>query len=237
MNANKMALDALEKARWAIESMKQEAETGGVGDEEMLRYAVEHISQQGLDAGMAIREAMAALAVQNYTVAPQGSPTVAEPARALKAVQVEPVAYCVYFPDDQRQEFCQDLDELIDDLTNCRYEVMPLFATPQEAVPKIKAVQVEPEPSGCVVNGTFYSLTQIQWLERNDEKHDKRTLVYTTPQSAMQVEPASATVLEADRCFGETLASNLDKIGILGAGDKTAIVAASFIRRLIAQPS
>ena len=45
----------------------------------------------------------------------------------------EPVAYCVYFPTEQRREYCDDLDDLIDDLTNLKHEITPLYAAPQVA--------------------------------------------------------------------------------------------------------
>jgi hypothetical protein len=47
---------------------------------------------------------------------------------------VQPVAYCVYFPNDQRQDFCEDLDDLMDDLTNCRHEITPLYSNPQPVI-------------------------------------------------------------------------------------------------------
>ena len=58
---------ALEEARSAINSMKVEAETAGQGDEQMMLEACETISNEGLQADMAIRAALAS--------APQPSPT------------------------------------------------------------------------------------------------------------------------------------------------------------------
>ena len=46
---------ALEEARSAINSMKVEAETAGQGDEQMMLEACETISNEGLQADMAIR--------------------------------------------------------------------------------------------------------------------------------------------------------------------------------------
>ena len=44
----------------------------------------------------------------------------------------EPVAWRVYFPDEQREELASSLDELCDDLTNCAYdEPEPLYTADQ----------------------------------------------------------------------------------------------------------
>lgn len=51
-----------------------------------------------------------------------------------KEAQQEPYGYCVYFPTEQRQEFCNDLDELCEDLTNLEHEITPLYAQPTRAV-------------------------------------------------------------------------------------------------------
>ena len=50
---------ALEEARSAINSMKVEAETAGQGDEQMMLEACETISNEGLQADIAIRAALA----------------------------------------------------------------------------------------------------------------------------------------------------------------------------------
>lgn len=51
--------DALQEAQRAINSMKAEAETAGAGgDEQMLQDAAEAISNEGLQADMAIRAAL-----------------------------------------------------------------------------------------------------------------------------------------------------------------------------------
>ena len=50
---------ALGEARSAINSMKVEAETAGLGDEQMMLEACETISNEGLQADMAIRVALA----------------------------------------------------------------------------------------------------------------------------------------------------------------------------------
>ena len=50
---------ALEEARSAINSMKVEAETAAQGDEQMMLEACETISNEGLQADMAIRAALA----------------------------------------------------------------------------------------------------------------------------------------------------------------------------------
>lgn len=50
---------ALEEARSAINSMKVEAETAGQGDEQMMLEACETISNEGLQADIAIRVALA----------------------------------------------------------------------------------------------------------------------------------------------------------------------------------
>ena len=61
---------ALEEARSAINSMKVEAETAGQGDEQMMLEACETISNEGLQADMAIRAALAS--------APRPVPSAAE---------------------------------------------------------------------------------------------------------------------------------------------------------------
>lgn len=59
------------------------------------------------------------------------------------SAQPEPVAWRVYFPDEQRQEYCDHLDELIEDLTNCRHDdPEPLYASPPPAQP----AQADPVP-------------------------------------------------------------------------------------------
>lgn len=71
---------ALEEARSAINSMKVEAETAGQGDEQMMLEACETISNEGLQADMAIRAALAS--------APRPVPSAAE-APAAAAGQCE----------------------------------------------------------------------------------------------------------------------------------------------------
>jgi len=54
----------------------------------------------------------------------------------------EPYAYCVYFPKEQRQEYCQELDELCDDLTNLEHEITPLYTHPaQPSEPKAELIE------------------------------------------------------------------------------------------------
>lgn len=65
---------ALEEARSAINSMKVEAETAGQGDEQMMLEACETISNEGLQADMAIRAALAS--------APRPVPSAAGPCEA-----------------------------------------------------------------------------------------------------------------------------------------------------------
>ena len=62
---------ALEEARSAINSMKVEAETAGQGDEQMMLEACETISNEGLQADIAIRAALAS--------APRPVPSAARP--------------------------------------------------------------------------------------------------------------------------------------------------------------
>lgn len=50
--------------------------------------------------------------------------------QALAQPEQEPTAYCVYFPTEKRQEYCEDLDELSGDLTNLDHEVTPLYTSP-----------------------------------------------------------------------------------------------------------
>ena len=42
--------------------------------------------------------------------------------------QRKPVAYSVYFPTEQRQEYCTELDELSEDMTNLEHEVQALYS-------------------------------------------------------------------------------------------------------------
>ena len=58
---------ALEEARSAINSMKVEAETAGQGDEQMMLEACETISNEGLQADMAIRAALASAPQPSHT--------------------------------------------------------------------------------------------------------------------------------------------------------------------------
>lgn len=62
------------------------------------------------------------------------------------AVPQEPVAYCVYFPTEQRQEFCQELDDLCDDLTNLEHEITPLYAAPQPQRPRLTDEVIDSVP-------------------------------------------------------------------------------------------
>ncbi len=54
-----MLAEALRAAQRAIHSMKTEAETAAQGDEQMMLEACEQISNEGLDAWMAIQTALA----------------------------------------------------------------------------------------------------------------------------------------------------------------------------------
>jgi hypothetical protein len=45
----------------------------------------------------------------------------------------EPFAYYVYFPDDQNGEYCDDLDDLLEPMTNGRHEVTPLYTRARPA--------------------------------------------------------------------------------------------------------
>ena len=87
----------------------------------------------------------------------------------------------------------------------------------------LEAVQVEPEPFGCVVNGTFYSLSQIRWLERHDEKYDKRTLVYTTPQPTVQAESVSAKPLTKKQILELIHAKHVHKDYVLHESDRACL--------------
>lgn len=64
--------------------------------------------------------------------------TVKRVAAALAAPQpsqgAEPFAYYVYIPAEQRGEFVHDLDEAVDDLTNCECEITELYAAPPQPV-------------------------------------------------------------------------------------------------------
>jgi hypothetical protein len=47
-----------------------------------------------------------------------------------KGAEPAPFAFWVYVPDEQRGEFVHDLDDAIDDLTNCKCEVTNLYDHP-----------------------------------------------------------------------------------------------------------
>jgi hypothetical protein len=47
-------------------------------------------------------------------------------------VKAEPFAHYVYIPAQQTGYYVDDLDEAIDDLTNCECEVTPLFKRPAD---------------------------------------------------------------------------------------------------------
>ena len=70
---------ALEEARSAINSMKVEAETAGQGDEQMMLEACETISNEGLQADMAIRAALAS--ARQPSTAPQADSVLEDAAR------------------------------------------------------------------------------------------------------------------------------------------------------------
>ena len=74
----------------------------------------------------------------------------------------EPVAFCVYFPTEHRQEYCQELDDLVDDLTNLEHEITPLFTAPKVAQPLTKETIRE---AGGIVHGDgnifFTNLDQL----------------------------------------------------------------------------
>ena len=83
---------ALEEARRAINSMKVEAETAAQGDEQMMLEACETISNEGLQADMAIRAALAS--------APKPSPTPqADSQPALPKITAEDRSFLHYNPN------------------------------------------------------------------------------------------------------------------------------------------
>lgn len=67
---------------------------------------------------------------ERYGLQAQADTSVLQAAPWPPQAAAEPVAYCVYFPTEQRQEYCQDLDELCEDLTNLEHEITPLYTTP-----------------------------------------------------------------------------------------------------------
>ena len=78
-----------------------------------------------------LRAAQAQAAVPDWSH-PDDSQAAVEPVKDVQIVDtpVEPYAYCVYFPSEQRQEFCQDLDELGEDLTNLEdHEITKLYTS------------------------------------------------------------------------------------------------------------
>ena len=44
----------------------------------------------------------------------------------------KPFAYYVHFPEEQRGEFVNNLDDLLDDMTNFEHIVTPLYSRPQQ---------------------------------------------------------------------------------------------------------
>jgi hypothetical protein len=89
--------------------------------ESALRQALQLIAAQDQGCGGNVTEAEAwrsAQAIARAALTAQAAPS--EPAA--------PFAWYVYFPDEMRGEFCHDLDDLIDDLTNCRHDdPQPLY--------------------------------------------------------------------------------------------------------------
>lgn len=67
---------------------------------------------------------------ERYGLQAQADTSVLQAAPWPPQAAAEPVAYCVYFPTEQRQEYCQDLDELCEDLTNLEHEITPLYTSP-----------------------------------------------------------------------------------------------------------
>lgn len=60
----------------------------------------------------------------------------AAPPSAAPPVEPAPFGFWVYIPDEQRGEFVHDLDDAIDDLTNCDCEVTRLYAALASAAPE-----------------------------------------------------------------------------------------------------
>lgn len=75
-NTNAALVAALEAAQAAINSMKVEAETAAQGDEQMMLEACETISNEGLQADIAIRAALASAPQPSH--APQADSQPAE---------------------------------------------------------------------------------------------------------------------------------------------------------------
>lgn len=101
---------ALVEVRSAINSMKAEAETAGQGDEQMMLEACETISNEGLQADMAIRAALAS--------APRPAPS------AAVAVGQEPpgihALMCVISSLRDTAHFSDEEGEVTDDLRTLR---------------------------------------------------------------------------------------------------------------------
>lgn len=118
-----LAREALEAARQAIESMKIEAETGAVGDEIMLRDAVEQISKEGLDASLAAQRALADLDAEAQ---------IAEPVAA--------VMYGIQFNDGSWAGYAYPRKQTAEQIASASHQpnsVIPFYATPQQpAAPK-----------------------------------------------------------------------------------------------------
>ena len=80
---------ALEEARSAINSMKVEAETAGQGDEQMMLEACETISNEGLQADMAIRAALASAPKPSSTPQADSQPAKVELFNPLEGGNLE----------------------------------------------------------------------------------------------------------------------------------------------------
>lgn len=94
-------VEALRNAQCAIQSMKAEAETAAQGDEQMMLEACEQISNEGLDAWMAIQSTLAA--------APKAEP-VQQPTlwfRPLVGAEAKPNSQCydVVFVDPKDERY------------------------------------------------------------------------------------------------------------------------------------
>ena len=79
----------------------------------------------------------AQVAMLEGVAAPSAAPPqAAAQADPPQAAQPEaPFAFYVYIPDQQNGYYVDELDEAIDDLTNCECEVTPLYASPPADTP------------------------------------------------------------------------------------------------------
>jgi hypothetical protein len=122
--------------------MNEHASTASaITDEQLVKLAADHLSAF-CDGGYAWFEnevgfARAVLALVAPTAQPTGQ---------------EPFAYYIYIAAEQRGELVHDLEDAMDDLTNCECEITELFDHPAAAVEPSQPAPCD--PANCDWYGT-----------------------------------------------------------------------------------